>query len=61
MEAMHAAPIRSAPPPRSQAVRPPMPIVGAVLAAALAGCVVVPARPVGYHPVVVRPYVFAVY
>jgi hypothetical protein len=38
-----------------------MPIVLAVLAAALAGCVVVPARPMAYHPVVVRPYVFAVY
>ncbi len=29
--------------------------------AARAGCVVVPARPVAYDPVVVRSYVFAVY
>ena len=31
------------------------------LAGTVAGCVVVPARPVVYHPVVVRPYAYVVY
>jgi hypothetical protein len=40
----------------------PLPLLAlALLAATLAGCVVVPMRPLAYHPVVVRPYVYAVY
>jgi hypothetical protein len=31
------------------------------MAATVGGCVVVPARPVAYHPIVVRPYAFVVY
>ena len=30
-------------------------------AVALSGCVVVPARPVAYHPIVIHPRVYAVY
>lgn len=37
-------------------------LLGAIgMAGTIAGCVVVPARPVAYHPVVVRPYAYVVY
>lgn len=42
--------------------RPILSALAAIAAAAtLAGCVVVPARPVYYHPVRVHPYAYVVY
>ena len=43
-------------------VRCMLALLGAIgMAGTVAGCVVVPARPVAYHPVVVRPYAYVVY
>lgn len=47
---------------RTSRRRPVLAAFAAMAAAtALAGCVVVPARPVYYRPVPVRPYAFVVY
>jgi hypothetical protein len=47
---------------RSGRMRRLLAVLGALgMAAAVGGCVVVPARPVAYRPVVVRPYAFVVY